>query len=482
MWGKSSHFARIIFATYSILVTPNAWAKIDPCEAGVLLKPAIVLVDPFGFRAGEDLPKVAQNLGFETIIVFSSKSLPPYLTQGAAANGTISPITHEGMDSSTLIKIQQALSAHDAKAVAILPGTESGVPLADYISEQMGLPTNGSAQTVSRRDKYEMHETLFRAGVRSARLFKSSKNENEIEVEFKEWAKANAPDFPDKAVIVKPAQSAGTDRVFTCRSFQEVQEAWRAIIGGTDTFGAVDKAAVAQRFLEGTEYIFDTISTSVRDSAGKMQTYHLPVGAWRYHRRPPTIPGRAPIIDFVEWIPSEELPEGMKEYAFQVLNAVGIKFGAAHLEIMMTPDGPVLVEVGARLPGGLPALVNEATLGMVNQPELLIQAYAQPEKFLGTYRRFNGTYPSSHDAYILFLSVEQTGEIIAPSKLKDINVRNFPTLSDIRIFAKDGVALQPTTDVTNALLRAHFVGSPAEIERDVRQLRKLHSLRYFYKR
>src|SRR6266545_1846753 len=38
--------------------------------------------------------------------------------------------------------------------VCVVPGQETGVPLADLLSEYMGLPGNGSALSAARRDKY----------------------------------------------------------------------------------------------------------------------------------------------------------------------------------------------------------------------------------------------------------------------------------------------------------------------------------------
>src|SRR5580658_1975869 len=56
----------------------------------------------------------------------------------------------------------------------VIPGQESAVELADRLSEALGLPTNGTALSKARRDKYEMIETVRHAGLRCARQFKSS--------------------------------------------------------------------------------------------------------------------------------------------------------------------------------------------------------------------------------------------------------------------------------------------------------------------
>ena len=41
--------------------------------------------------------------------------------------------------------------------------------------------------------------------------------------------------------------------------------------------------------------------------------------------------------------------ERIKDYAFSCLDAVGFDFGAAHIEMMITSDGPQLIEINPRL-------------------------------------------------------------------------------------------------------------------------------------
>lgn len=68
------------------------------------------------------------------------------------------------------------------------------------------------------------------------------------------------------------------------------------------------------------------------------------------------------------------------EYARQVVNALDIRYGAVHMEIKMTSQGPRLVEVAARLSGGgFPVLVKEAT--GEDPIDALLDAYLDPQSF-----------------------------------------------------------------------------------------------------
>lgn len=64
-------------------------------------------------------------------------------------------------------------------------GAESGVELADRISERMGLRTNGIALSEARRNKYVMGETVRRAGVRAVKQLRSAEWR-----EIEDWCKA----------------------------------------------------------------------------------------------------------------------------------------------------------------------------------------------------------------------------------------------------------------------------------------------------
>ena len=69
------------------------------------------------------------------------------------------------------------------------------------------------------------------------------------------------------------------------------------------------------------------------------------------------------------------------EYTGKVLDALGIVNGPAHSEIMITKRGPVLIETGARLHGGMtPTALSECYTH--SQVDLTIDAFLRPHNFL----------------------------------------------------------------------------------------------------
>lgn len=60
----------------------------------------------------------------------------------------------------------QALRDLPFPLVAVLPGAETGVELADQLSHHLGLRSNGIEKSLARRNKYIMGETVRSAGRR----------------------------------------------------------------------------------------------------------------------------------------------------------------------------------------------------------------------------------------------------------------------------------------------------------------------------
>lgn len=99
---------------------------------------------------------------------------------------------------------------------------------------------------------------------------------------------------------------------------------------------------------------------------------------WRYYKR--SVAGRT-VYDYEVLLPPDDpTAQQIIDYTVAVLDALEIRNGAAHTEVMFTARGPVLVECGARLGGGqMPELLTRCT--GTNQVDSLAYAIAQPEPF-----------------------------------------------------------------------------------------------------
>ncbi|CAN0120218.1 unnamed protein product, partial [Discosporangium mesarthrocarpum] len=142
--------------------------------------------------------------------------------------------------------------------------------------------------------------------------------------------------------VVKPLESAGSDDVYLCDSEEEVRKAFAVIDGKVNGLGGVNEGALVQEYLDGTEYVVDSVS---RDGV------HRVCAIWEYDKR--TVNG----ADFVYFgmklnSASGEREKAIIDYALKVLDAMGVRYGPGHMEVKYTSTGPCLVEVGSRCHGG----------------------------------------------------------------------------------------------------------------------------------
>jgi biotin carboxylase len=170
------------------------------------------------------------------------------------------------------VQTVNALRALPLPVVAVIPGAETGVELADRLSARMGLRSNGEEGSLARRNKYDMGEKVRAAGVRAVKQ-RLCRSEAELLAFFiEEFGVAltgsssgymyNSASYssPDGfRCVVKPVQSAGTDHVFLCDSIDEALTAFASIHGHVNGLGLVNDGALVQEFLAGKEYVIDKV-------------------------------------------------------------------------------------------------------------------------------------------------------------------------------------------------------------------------------
>ena len=231
---------------------------------------AVVVVDPFS--SGAQLAARVLSLGFKLIMLFSETDSPvaSLVQAGTCLQGE--KIQHDDTNPDSMSALEETITKLKEVShpiVAILPGAETGVLLADKLADKLKTRTNPLYLSTARRNKYVMGETIRKAGVRAVKQTIASDWEQAKEF-LREWN----PD-PYK-VIVKPNQSAGSDDVFLCNSEEDVKRGFDKINGAINGLGVVNEGVLIQEFLEGKEYVVDSVS---RD--GK----HKVMAIWEYDKR-----------------------------------------------------------------------------------------------------------------------------------------------------------------------------------------------------
>jgi hypothetical protein len=335
--------------------------------------------------------------------------------------------------------------------IAVVAGMETDVLLADAVSELAGLPSNGTALSLARRDKYEMAEALRRAGVRCAEQFKSGSAEDVVA-----WAEA-AGRYP---VVVKPLASAATDMVAICADAAQVREAAETILGTETIWGEVNREVLIQSYLDGVEYVVDMVSWQ-----GRRYT----CGIWEYRKRQVGVHN---IYDYEVLLPAQDsrVPE-LIGYVDSALRALGIEYGPTHAEVIITPDGPALVEVGARTAGNLSPTFHDLCLG-ANQAGLTALAYARPEEFLDRYA--GRCYTALSQAWVYNTPTEQAGMVRGVNQEVVAEIEALPTVRELIVKLRPGWRMRPTVDLLSSTLKAFLAAdSTEELQRDYQRITEL---------
>ncbi|MFB8049308.1 MULTISPECIES: ATP-grasp domain-containing protein [Streptomyces] len=388
-----------------------------------------VIVD--GYSTGTFLPPAFARLGIDVVHVHSTAEPMTTMLQpdlGVYRTGLTCPPDAFEQTAEALARLAP---------VAVLAGQEPGVPLADALGERLGLPGNGTALSTARRDKYEMIEALRRAGVRCADQYKSDDPQA-----LADWAERNGS-YP---VVVKPLSSASTDHVYRCHDRAEVLAAARSVIGSTDIFDRPNTEALAQSFLHGTEYIVDTVSVD-----GERYV----CGVWEYEKQ--ILPGGRNIYDLdVLLAPDADPVPELIAYVDTVLEALGIRLGPAHAEVIMTPDGPALVEIGARLNGNMNPGFHDLCLG-TNQADLTALAHADPEEFT---RRYAGrVYSPRAAAAVHSTRNDRDGVVESVDREAVDRIAALPSVHLVGVKLTAGKRISPTADLLTSPLRI-FLTAP----------------------
>jgi len=304
------------------------------CEvkANDVAQTAVVVVDPYS--SGKYLLADLATQNMPIIAVRSTRMMAQQFLKSHEANQHFFAAFLEFDE--MVGGLPQPYHALPYQVVAVIPGCEPGVELANLLSHELHITSTNPVDLLdARTDKAAMQEALRRNGVPAAKQFKSGDL-----AELQDWAREHN-NWP---LVAKPVGGAGSEGVFFCNDQLDIEAAHKHIIGNRSSTGALNLNLALQEFLEGDEYIVDTVSRN-----GK----HICVAIWVYTKARGLPWNPCAIIPLQNALlqPSGEKQDILFDYVCQVLDAVGLQHGPCHTEVMFTNRGPVLVEVNARLHG-----------------------------------------------------------------------------------------------------------------------------------
>ena len=288
----------------------------------------VILVDPYSEAV--EYAHAFRKRGVEPVAVLSTPApLKSYL-HGWKPDSFSATHFHDG----DFAKLARIVRGYDP--IAVIPGNESAVRLVDSLIEELA-PGTGNVPELSaaRRDKWPMAQAVARAGIPHLRTFAAA-----TEQEAANWLRETG--LEGRALVLKPRCSGGTDGVHKVEAGEDWRLPFRQLLGSVNMFDLSNDSILLQEFASGTEFVVDTYSVN-----GELGL----VAVVQYSKS--TRGNRIGVYDAEDYLlPEDPLVGVLESYTRQVARAVGIRTGCTHTEIMMTDQGPRLIEIAARLDGG----------------------------------------------------------------------------------------------------------------------------------
>jgi biotin carboxylase len=402
---------------------------------------SIAIVD--GFSTGRELAPFLRARGVDCVHVQSTPRLPDYFARAVDGSAYVGAVVHDGDLEATRAAVARW------RPTAVVVGSELGVSLADALAEALGLPGNGTALSRARRDKHAMGEAVARAGLRTAAQAHGSDPD-----ELARWAQGRGA-WP---VVVKPVDSAGTDGVAFCASPAEVRRAARELMGRANRMGSTNRELLVQERLEGQQFFLNSVS---------WEGVHHVSEIWRETKL--TVPGASVVSDREDLLPATGPDQDvLVPYVTAVLDALGVAYGAAHTEVMLTAEGPVLIECGARLQGMLVSGAVRRATG-ADHVTVTVEAYLDP----GSVRRRAATpYVLREHVTGVWLIAREAGVVTGGRGMAQ--VRRLPSYFDAIESVGVGGVVPRTVDLFSAPGLIYLVHEDADqIEADYERIRAL---------
>jgi biotin carboxylase len=388
----------------------------------------VVIVDPYS--SGRYLVQELQQQQWPIVGIQSSFDLADFWLAQYDESLFVKTVRHSTLEQ-TLLELQEF------NVAAVLPGSEPGVLLAEDLQDSLKLPGNGAATKAWRRDKHPMQERLREVGLRAIHQLYSDKVEDILEWQGR-WGK-----WP---IIIKPAMSGGADGVYWCHGPDDVRLAYDEQCGKMNVNGVVNAQLLAQEFLDGTEYIVDCVSHEGR---------HVVSAVWEYSQvRDSQTKGISK--DYARLIEANTpTAKTIIEYVFKCLTALDIKYGASHSEVIITEDGPCLVETGARMHGLKGPKMAEYGTG-IGTHELVIDVAVNNARIFNELHARSDHYVVKKWVFETLLRSNKRGVLLESLDVPEI--RALPSMLDFFPNVHPGDELQITLDLATSpgvILQCH---------------------------
>lgn len=326
-------------------------------------------------------------------------------------------------DTNSLDAIRQVISARldTARLRGVTTLSEFYLATAAQIAADYKLPGNPPDAIRVCRNKAETRTTLAAAGVRQPRFAIVGGTGVLSDV------------LPEIGLpcIVKPTDDTGSNEVRLCYSLEEVARQVARIVATSSNMRGQPTArqALVEEFLDAPEFSVEMFSWQGTTTCIGMTEKHisgLPYFVEERHVFPAPLPPAT----------ARQLEATVRA----ALHAVGVTHGATHTEVKLTADGCAIVEINARLAGGMiPALI-EAAAGLDMLEQQLKAAVGQAPDL---------THQQDRCAGIQFLIAAEAGVLEQIEGVEE--ARMLPGIIEAELTAASGCEVVPARNAYDRL-------------------------------
>ena len=259
--------------------------------------------------------KKAKEMGLDVVVVDMNADAIGFKEKG---------IEKEVISTIDVEKVLESAKKHKINGILTIA---SDMPMRTVAIVCDELKLNGiSYQTsINATDKYQMRLALKKSNVPIPLFFEVSTFEDYCEV-IKRF---------DNCFLTKPADNSGSRGVFLVTKSEDYDKAFKY----SKSFSRNGNIMV-EEYMEGPEVSVETISINgecyviqITDKITTKAPYFVEIG----HTQPSML--------------NDDIKKQISDVAIAANKAIGIKNGPSHTEIIITKNGPKIVEIGARLGG-----------------------------------------------------------------------------------------------------------------------------------
>lgn len=292
-----------------------------------------VLVESNTTGSGRLFAACARRMGLRPVLLARDPGRYPYVEADGLDRRVV-----DTTDLDALLATCADLDGPAGHVVGVTSSSEYSIGIAAEVAAALGRPHPDPAAIRTCRDKGAQRARLRAAGLPTPG-FAVARTADEAA------AVAAGIGLP---VVVKPVAGSGSIATRLCADLGEVRAAASAVLDADPAALALPPqgAVLVEEYLRGAEYSVETLDEHA-------------IGVTRKYLGP-----EPHFVEVGHDFPApadERAAEPLRAAAVDALRALGLGWGAAHVELRDTPAGPRIVEVNPRLAGGMiPRMVQEA--------------------------------------------------------------------------------------------------------------------------